>query len=133
MSFVEGQHEPAANILRLWHAQPVRLDEPRLIEQFFEEVVALLKKCARPPYLLVDYTNFQIDAAMTEPYARAVKTYRHLAAGVFRYNLSPDTEGVLTRVAVLVANRADANVFPDERSAREAIRKAQAAAGPSPS
>ena len=91
-------------------------------------MVELLKRCPRPPYLLVDYTNFAIAAAMTHVYASQVKAYRHLAAGVFRYNLSPDTEGVLTKVAVLVANRTDANVFPDEQSARDAIRKAQLAA-----
>jgi hypothetical protein len=45
-----------------------------------------------------------------------------VTVGVFRYNLSADTEGVLTKVTVLVANRADANIFPDEESARHAIQ-----------
>jgi hypothetical protein len=127
MRFVEGEYEPASNVLRLWHPRPVTLNEPRLVEQFFEDVVGLLKACPRPPHLLVDYRNFQIAAEMTQFYAKQVQAYRHLTVGVFRYNLSPDTEGVLTKVAILVANRAAANIFPDERSAREAIRKAQLA------
>jgi len=127
MRFVEGEYEPGSNVLRLWHPRRVTLNEPRLVEQFFQNVVELLKACPRPPYLLVDYTNFHIAAEMTQFYARQVKAYRHLTVGVFRYNLSPDTEGVLTKVAILVANRAAANIFPDERSAREAIGKARLA------
>jgi hypothetical protein len=122
---VSGEYEPAEGILRLWHPQPVTLDTPPLVEQFFREVNALVKRCPQPPYLLVDYANLRIAAEMTQAYAAEVRTYRPSVAGVFRYNLTADTEGVLTKVAVLVANRADANIFPDESSARQAIRRAR--------
>jgi hypothetical protein len=77
----------------------------------------------------VDYANLAISAELTREYASQVRLYRPLVAGTFRYNLSADTEGVLTKVAVLVANRADANIFPDEASARVAIRQARSREG----
>src|SRR5262245_24640365 len=125
MPFVKGEYEPADNILRLWHPQPMTLNQPAIIEQFFAEVVALIRNCPTRPFLLMNYTHLQIAAEMTQSYAAQVKAYRHLSADVFRYNLSADTEGVLTKVAILVANRTDANIFPDERSARDANRKAR--------
>jgi hypothetical protein len=131
MRFVSGEYEPKDDILRLWHPQPVSLDAPAFVDEFFREVYALVRQCPRPPYLLVDYTNLQIAAELTQHYASRVREYRGQVAGVFRYNLNAGTEGVLTRVTVLLANRADANIFPDEASAREAIRRARQGQRPS--
>jgi hypothetical protein len=126
MPMVLGAYEAQENVLRLWHPERVVLGDPETIKRFFKEVARLIMACPAPPYVLVDYTNAEIPSDMTQEYAAAVRAYRPGVKGVFRYNISGGTEGVLTRVTVLIANKADANIFPDEASARAAVRKARA-------
>ena len=127
MDFVTGTYDAKENVLRLSHPHPVTLGDPVTVEQFFEEVSRIIADCHAQPYLLVDYTNLEISANMTQEYARQVKAYRPGVRGVYRYNLSGNTEGVLTQVAVLIANRQDANIFPDEAAARAAMGRAREA------
>jgi hypothetical protein len=122
---IQGKYEPAEGILHLSHPEPTTLSDPQAVEGFFQEVARLIRRCPQPPYLLVDYTNLDIVVDMTRAYANQVRAYRSLVKGVYRYNLSASTEGVLTKVAVLLANKSDANIYPDEASARAAIRHAR--------
>jgi hypothetical protein len=122
---VRGKYEPGEGILHLSHPEPTTLADPTAVAEFFQKVSRLIRQCPQPPYLLVDYTNLEIAVDMTREYANQVKAYRGQVKGVYRYNLSARTEGVLTKVAVLLANKSDANIFPDEASARAAIRRAR--------
>jgi hypothetical protein len=127
---IRGKYDPQGRILHLMHTQPTLLADPKAVAEFFREVSRLIRKCPKRPYLLVDYTNLDIAVEMTREYANQVKAYRRQVEGVYRYNLSASTEGVLTKVAVLLANKSDANIFPDEASARAAIRRARAPESP---
>jgi hypothetical protein len=125
MGLVCGTYDAKENILRLRHPAPVVLSDRATMEEFFREVSHIIAACAAPPWLLVDYTNLEISADMTLEYASHVKSYRPAVRGVYRYKLSNSTEGVLTQVAVLIANKRDANIFPDEATALAALRQAR--------
>lgn len=122
---VRGKYEPEEGILHLMHPHHTTLADPKAVAAFFREVAHLIRQCPQPPYLLVDYTNLDIAVDMTREYATQVTAYRARVKSVFRYNLSAGTEGVLTKVAVLLANKSDANIYPDESTARAAIRRAR--------
>ena len=127
MAAIKAQYEPEEGILRLCHPEPTMLADPRAVAEFFREVARLIRRCPQPPYLLVDYTNLDIAVDMTREYANQVSAYRGRVKGVYRYNLSAGTEGVLTKVAVLLANKSDANIYQDEAGARAALRRARTA------
>jgi len=122
---IKGNYEPEERVLHLRHTRPTTLADPKAVAEFFREVSRLIRQCPQRPYLLVDYTNLDIAVEMTRKYADQVKAYRGTVEGVYRYNLSAGTEGVLTKVTVLLANKSEANIFPDEASARAAIRRAR--------
>lgn len=129
---IVAKYEPEEGILQFWHPEPTLLSDAAKVAEFFSEVARLIRQCPQPPYMLVDYTNLEIAVDMTQEYATQVKAYRGQVRGVFRYNLNASTEGVLTRVAVLLANKSDSNIYPDEQAAREAIGRARGQERPRP-
>jgi hypothetical protein len=61
---------------------------------------------------------------MAAAYANNIRRFRTMILGTYRYNVPPDFTGV----AVALGNMelaARANIFPDEASARDAIRRAK--------
>ena len=118
---VTGIYEAADNILHLWNPQPVRLDSKEKVDTYFKEVEdAWVRSCPQKPFLLVSYGNLHIPPQMTEAYGNAVARLKPLIRGTYRYQMPAD----LTGVAVSLGNArvsSQANIFPDEKSARGAI------------
>jgi hypothetical protein len=126
--FTSGAYEPEENILHLWYERPVDLRDEAMVIAFFDEVeTRWIRSCLGRPYVLVNFRNVRIAPAMTSVYARCIQRFLPLVLGTYRYGIGPD----LTGVAVAMGNMglaAQANIFPDEASARAAIRTARAAA-----
>jgi hypothetical protein len=120
-----GEYEAAENILHLWFPRRVELADEEEIRAFFDEVTTdWIKRCPRQPYLLVNFSNLHIRANMADAYARSIARFQSLLLGTYRYGVPP----TFTGVAVALGNlrlAAPANIFPDQRGAREAIRIAK--------
>jgi hypothetical protein len=120
-----GSYEAGDNILHLWFARRVELVDDEGVRVFFDEVIDdWIKPCPRPPYLLVNFGNLHIRPNLAEAYARNIERFQPMLLGTFRYNVPASFTGVTVALGNLrLATRA--NIFPDERSAREAIRHAK--------
>ena len=127
MPMVSGAYEAEDGVLRLWHPGRAVLDSAAQVKQYFEEIGRLIASCPSPPWLLIDYANVEVRREVTQEYVEKARAYRPLVRDVHRFGVSEATEGVLTRVAILLATGVDANIFPDEASARAALRKVRAA------
>jgi hypothetical protein len=120
-----GEYESAENILHLWFPLRVELADDEKICAFFDEVTAdWIQQCPRPPYLLVDFTNLHIRANMADAYAKSIARFQSLLLGTYRYGLPPTFTGVAVALGNLRLS-APANIFTDQRGAREAIRAAK--------
>jgi len=127
-----GAYESNENILHLWYPQRVDLIDEPAVRRFFDEVSTdWIKPCPSPPYLLVRYANVHIRADMAEAYAKNIGRFQTLLLGTFRYGVPASFTGVAVALGNLKL-AAPANIFPDEESARKAIRlaKDRAAAAP---
>src|SRR5260370_40935496 len=71
------------------------------------------------PYLLVDFGNLEIGPNLAEVYAKNIGRFESMLLGTYRYGVHPSETGVV--VALSTERGARANIFPDERSARQAI------------
>jgi hypothetical protein len=122
---VAGEYESAENILHLWFPRRIELADEEGIRAFLEEVmVEWVQPCPSKPYLLVNFSNLHIRANMAEVYATSIAQFQSMLLGTYRYGVPPSFTGV----AVALGNlrlAAPAHIFPDERSAREAIRTAK--------
>ncbi len=124
-----GEYEPAENILQLWFPQRIELTDEEAIRSFFDEVlVDWIQPCPRKPFLLVNFNNLHIRAAMAKGYAKNIARFQSLLLGTYRYGVPPTFTGVTVALGNLQLG-APANMFDDERSAREAIRQEQAKRG----
>jgi hypothetical protein len=120
-----GEYDSAENILHLWFPHRVELADDEKICAFFDEVTAdWIRPCPRPPYLLVDFTNLHIRANMAEAYAKRIARFQSLLLGTYRYGLPPTFTGVAVALGNLRLG-VPANIFTDQRGAREAIRAAK--------
>ena len=119
-----GANESAENILHLWFPRRIELADEEAIRAFFDEVmVDWIQPCPDKPYLLVNFSNLHIRANMADGYAKSIARFQSMLLGTYRYGVPP----TFTGVAVALGNlqlAAPANIFPDEGSAREAIRSA---------
>jgi hypothetical protein len=126
--YTSGSYEAAENVLHLWYESPVDLRDDATVIAFFGEVeTAWLLPLSVKPYVLVNYRNVRIAPTVTSAYALSVQRIQPLVIATYRYGVGSD----LTGVTVTLGNmglHAHANIFPDEASARAAIRKARAAA-----
>lgn len=124
--YVVGRYDPEENILHLWHPNPTFLNTPEILKDFFNEVTFWLRSCPTRPYLLVNYANVDITVDLTTEYSRQVKIYHPMVLGVFRYGISASLNGSFTTMTVRMGNMKNSmasNLYPDETSARAAIRK----------
>jgi hypothetical protein len=120
-----GKYESAENILHLWFPRRVELADDGAVCGFFDEVVAdWIQPCPRRPYLLVNFGNLHIQANMAEVYAKNIGRFQTMLLGTYRYGVPPSFTGVAVALGNLQLG-APANLFPDELSAREAIRIAK--------
>jgi hypothetical protein len=126
--YVVGIYEAEENILHLSHPKPIMLNTPQVMEDFFREVMYWIRSCPVKPYLLVNYTNVEIAVDITQEYSRQLRNYRPMVLEVYRYGLSHDLTGSFTTMAVRMGNMKSAtnsNIYPDEATARQALRKAR--------
>jgi hypothetical protein len=130
---VAGAYDRAENILHLWFPSPVRLDNDLSVAQFFQEVIDdWIAPRPQKAYLLVNFENLHIAAAMASSYADNIRKFQPLLLGTFRYNVREDIVGRFTRMAVTLGNvalAAPSHLFATEADARQAIRRAKEAAG----
>jgi hypothetical protein len=123
LKHTSGLYEPADNILHLWFTRRVELVEEPTVDAFFDEVYGdWIAPCPTKPYLLVNYANVFLHPKMTAAYVRNIGRFRASTKETFRYNVSPDFTGVTVALGNMeLATRA--NIFPNEASARDAIRQ----------
>jgi hypothetical protein len=120
-----GEYESAENILHLWFTRRIELVDEEEVRAFFNEVmVDWIQPCASKPYLLVNFGNLHMRANMAEVYATSIAQFQSMLLGTYRYGVPPSFTGVAVALGNLQL-AAPANIFPDERSAREAIRAAK--------
>ena len=123
---VAGRLEEATEILHLWFPNPVLLRDSQSVTAFFDEVIEdWIDKAPAGIYLLVNYENLHIAAQVADSYAANIKRFQHKLRGTFRYGVPGDFTGV----AVSLGNmklQAQANLFPDEATARAAIEQLRA-------
>jgi hypothetical protein len=122
-----GTYDAHENILHLWYPNRVELTDEAAVRGFFDEVlIQWIRPCPTRPYLLVNYANVTIASNLVDPYAQSIRSIQPMVLGTFRYGVPPDFTGV----AVAIGNMrlsSRANIFPDEASARAAIRRAKEA------
>jgi hypothetical protein len=124
-----GKYESAENILHLWFPLRVELADEEAIRAFFDEVVVdWIQPCPSRPYLLVNFGNLHIRANMADIYAKNIARFQSMLLGTYRYGMPPSFTGVAVALGNLQL-AAPANIFPDEGSAREAIRAAKGKLG----
>jgi hypothetical protein len=120
-----GEYESAENILHLWFPRRIELADEEAICAFFDEVmVEWIQPRPRKPYLLVNFSNLHIRANMAEVYARNISRFQSMLLGTYRYGMPASFTGVAVALGNLQL-AAPAHIFPDERSAREAIHAAK--------
>ena len=120
---IAGAYDPLENILHLWFPQAVRLLDAETVGVFFDEVVRdWVALCPTKPYLLVNYANLHIAANLADEYARSIAGFQQMLLGTFRYGVAPNFTGVTVALGNLKL-AVGANIFSDEASAREAIRR----------
>lgn len=128
---IDGRYEPADNVLHLWCNERVDLKDPAAVDLFFREIMNdWVDRYGRvnKPYLLFNFANLHISTQVSEIYSEHLRKHRARLAGVYRYGVAKDFTGVAVSLGNLKA--ADkANLFPDEHSARAAIKKARATGG----
>jgi hypothetical protein len=121
----DGLYESAENILHLWFPRHVALTDEQKVREFFDEVlVEWIERCPTRPYLLVNFSNLSIPSNMASAYAKSIVRFQPLVLGTFRYGVPPDFTGVAVAIGNMQLST-PANMFPDEASAREAIRRAR--------
>jgi hypothetical protein len=122
---VAGEYESAENILHLWFPRRIELADEEAVRAFFDEVMAeWIRPRPSKPYLLVNFSNLHIRANMAEGYATNIARFQSMLLGTYRYGVPPSFTGVAVALGNLKL-AAPAHIFPDERSAREAIRAAR--------
>ena len=120
-----GQYEADQNILHLWYPRRVELTTEPEVQGFFDEVIHdWVRPCPRRPYLLVNFANCHIRPHLAEAYAKNIGRFQPLLLGTYRYGVPASFTGVAVALGNLKL-AAPANIFDDERSAREAIRHAK--------
>jgi hypothetical protein len=120
-----GEYESAENILHLWFPRRVELADQEAIRAFFDEVVTdWIRPRSSKPYLLVNFRNLHIRANMADVYATSIARFQSMLLGTYRYGVPPTFTGVAVALGNLHLGT-PANIFQDERSARDAIRAAK--------
>ena len=120
-----GEYSATENVLHLWFPRRIELADEKAVGDFFDEVIAdWIRPCPRKPYLLVNFANLHIRPNMAEAYATSLARFQSMLLGTYRYGLPPSFTGVAVALGNLKL-AAPANIFADERSAREAIRLAK--------
>lgn len=132
LKFTAGKYEVNENILHLWFPRRVDLIDEKTVRVFFDEVIAdWIGRCPTQPHLLVNFDNLHIRPNMAASYAENLKRFQPMLLGTYRYNVPASFTGVTVALGNLKL-AAPANIFPDEHTAREAIRLArEGAAAPS--
>jgi hypothetical protein len=123
--YTEGKYEVEENILHLWYPRRVELTDESRLKVFFDEVLTdWIRPCPQRPYLLVNYAGVTIASNLASAYAGNIQRVKPLVVATFRYGVPPDFTGVAVAIGNLQLS-APANIFADEASARDAIRRAK--------
>jgi hypothetical protein len=120
-----GAYEADANILHLWFPERVELADEEAVRLFFDEVItAFIAPCPKKPYLLVNFNNLHIRPNMAEAYAKNIARFQPMLIRTFRYGVPASFTGVAIALGNLKL-ASPANIYPDEKAAREAIQAAK--------
>lgn len=125
---MHGRFERDHNILHLWFPEPLTLSTVEHVDRFFADAQReWLEPTPGPFYLLVNFTNLTIDPAVTEAYTRAIGKFQKKLLGTFRYRVTDRLTATAVRIGNMRLAKAS-RIYPSERDAREAIRKARESA-----
>ncbi|HSY22595.1 MAG TPA: hypothetical protein VK841_10800 [Polyangiaceae bacterium] len=120
-----GEYEASENILHLRYPRRVELASDEAVQAFFDEVIEdWIRPCPNRPYLLVNFANLHIRPNMAEAYAKNLGRFQGMLLGTYRYGVPASFTGVAVALGNLKL-ASPANIFADERTAREAIRVAK--------
>jgi hypothetical protein len=132
MKCTAGAYEPSENILHLWFPRRIELVDEEATRVFFDEVITdWIAPCPTRPYLLVNFENLHIRPNMAAAYAKNIFRFQSMLLGTYRYGVPASFTGVAVALGNLQL-AAPAHIFPDERSAREAIRLVRAQSAQKP-
>ena len=120
-----GEYEANENILHLWYPHRTELASDEGVQTLFDEVIEdWIKPCPKRPYLLVNYANCHIRPDLVEAYSKNLRRFQSTLLGTYRYGVPASFTGVAVALGNLKL-ASPANIFADERTAREAIRFAK--------
>ncbi len=122
--FIDWVYESDKNILHIWHPSHVMLGEPNILGEFIKELTQVIKSCPIHPFLLVNFSNLEIDVSITDDFGRAIKAYRPYVIEIFRYGVPKNPKGIYTAAAVKMGNALNSvtiTFYPGEAEARQAI------------
>jgi hypothetical protein len=120
-----GEYEAGENILHLWYPHRTELATEADVQDFFDEVIEdWIKPCPKRPYALVNYANCHIRPNLAEAYSKNIRRFQTMLLGTYRYGVPASFTGVAVALGNLKL-ASPANIFADERTAREAIRLAK--------
>jgi hypothetical protein len=127
--FSASKYERTENVLHLWFPLPIEVADGEAMQALCDEVLTKrISPCPTKPYLLANYSNLCIHPAMARGQVDFGRRIKENVLGIFRYGMPPDWTGIAVSIGSM-RFAAKANIFPNEASAREAIRKAKEAAG----
>jgi hypothetical protein len=105
------------------------LNTPEDVERWRERLTGELAAIGRKIYLLVDMSEFQVSAAMSDSYGRGAKEVaERYAKGIVRYGRPKGTTATTVRLEAVI-NRFPPNVYPDREAALAALKEVRSLAG----
>jgi hypothetical protein len=126
-------YEADANILHFWFPDGIELTTEERIDAFSDYGVSCALACTRKPYLLVDYSRIFLEPMLAQHYSRSILKMKGIVVDAFRYGMGrADPNRVHISVSVRSATAkgfGHSNFFPNQESARAAIRELQKRTG----
>jgi hypothetical protein len=126
-----GAYDAVERILKLWYPEPVHLKDDAAMKTMFDEAKRewfsrYLSGDAKLA-LLIDLSNLHVSPTLVDAFAAELRPMLPRLLGVYRYNAPKDFTGVALSLGAVRAEERSAPLYPDEASARAAIRAARQA------
>jgi len=132
LKYLRYEYDERENVMRAWVPGGIKFVDHQISREFFDEIMSILKSCEHPPYVLADLTGFEVPPYMSTDYANHMARMKEYTLGVFRYGIPRDMGGELLSTTMHIAAMkaiSRSNLYPDEKTARAAIREAKKASG----
>ncbi len=98
------------------------VSEIALIDEVFDEAIALAKALPHKVYWVVNWKEIKFDSASIEHYTKRLADLLEVTRGIVRYGATNTTARVVVRTASLMHN-IPSNLHPSKEAALEAIRE----------